>query len=143
MVTDGEGERFSIRSMKADIAEGKMFEDLKFVCGWTDAQVNTLRTQLKDLVEYMIPYRDILDMNHEMSMKKEADGSHDPDLQNEQQRGMSTYRVVPSTSGDKVTQPKPEVNKNSDRLSERTGKSVSNRHLLANAFEGIVNGSEE
>ena len=63
VVTDGEGERFSIRSMKHDIAEGKMFEDLKNVCGWTDAQVNTLRTQLKDLVEYMIPYRNILDMN--------------------------------------------------------------------------------
>ena len=63
VVTDGNGEKHSLRSMKHDIAEGKMFEDLKNVCGWTNAQVNTLRTQLKDLVEYMIPFRDILDMN--------------------------------------------------------------------------------
>ena len=63
VVTDGEGTKRSIRSMKHDIADGKMFEDLKKVCGWTDAQVITLRKQLNDLVEYMIPYRDILDMN--------------------------------------------------------------------------------
>ena len=63
VVTDGKGEKHSIRSMKHDISEGKMFEDLKSVCGWSNAQVNELRTQLKDLVEYMIPYRDILDMN--------------------------------------------------------------------------------
>ena len=69
VVTDGNGERQSIRSMKHDIAEGKMFEDLKTVCGWTNAQVNTLRNQLNDLVEYMIPYRDILDMNEAYGME--------------------------------------------------------------------------
>ena len=69
VVTDGNGERFSIRSMKHDIAEGKMFEDLKKVCGWTDAQVVTLRKQLNDLVEYMIPYRNILDMNETYGME--------------------------------------------------------------------------
>ena len=69
VVTDGNGEKYSIRSMKHDIAEGKMFEDLKKVCGWTDAQVKTLRTQLTDLVEYMIPYRNILDMNESYGME--------------------------------------------------------------------------
>ena len=69
VVTDGNGEKRSIRSMKHDIAEGKMFEDLKKVCGWTDAQVKTLRTQLTDLVEYMIPYRNILDMNESYGME--------------------------------------------------------------------------
>ena len=63
VVTDGKGERHSIRSMKHDIADGKMFEDLKNVCGWTQAQVDALKTQLTDLVEYMTPYRNILDMN--------------------------------------------------------------------------------
>ena len=29
VVTDGNGERFSIRSMKHDIAQGKMFEDIR------------------------------------------------------------------------------------------------------------------
>ncbi|MBO7251937.1 MAG: hypothetical protein J6V25_04850, partial [Oscillospiraceae bacterium] len=62
-VTDDNGTMYSIRSMKEDIAEGKMFEDLINVCGWTQTQVNTLRNQLNDLVEYMTPFRDILDMN--------------------------------------------------------------------------------
>lgn len=69
VVTDGEGVRHSIRSMKHDITEGKMFEDLKNVCGWTQAQVNTLKTQLEGLVEYMIPYRNILDMNETYGME--------------------------------------------------------------------------
>ena len=63
VVTDGEGTKFSIKSMKHDISEGQMFEDLKTYCGWTQKQVNELRQNLNDLVEYMIPFRDILDMN--------------------------------------------------------------------------------
>ena len=63
VVTDGEGTKYSIRSMKQDIAEGQMFEDLKTYCGWTQKQVNELRNNLADLVEYMTPYRNILDMN--------------------------------------------------------------------------------
>ena len=59
--------------------------------------------------------RDVRSQIHEMSMKKEADGSHDPGKQNELQGGMSTYRVVPSTSDDKVTQEEAEVKKFSDR----------------------------
>ena len=62
VVTDGE-RSYSIKSMKADIAEGKMFEDLKNVCGWTQGQVNELKKSLEELVEYMTPFRDILDMN--------------------------------------------------------------------------------
>lgn len=61
-VTDGE-EMFSIKSMKQDIAEGQMFEDLKTYCNWTQKQVDSLRNQLKDLVDYMTPFRDILDLN--------------------------------------------------------------------------------
>ena len=63
VVTDGEGTKYSIRSMKQDIAEGQMFEDLKTYCGWTQKQVDELRNNLTDLVEYMTPYRNILDMN--------------------------------------------------------------------------------
>ena len=63
VVTDGEGVKFSIKSMKHDIAEGQMFEDLKTYCGWTQKQVNELRQNLQELVEYMTPFRDILDMN--------------------------------------------------------------------------------
>lgn len=63
VVVDGNGNKFSIRSMKADIAEGKMFDDLMKYCGWSQARVNELRRQLTDLVAYMEPHRDILDMN--------------------------------------------------------------------------------
>ena len=63
VVTDGNELKYSIRSMKADIAEGQMFEDLKTHCGWTQKQVDELRNDLEDLVAYMTPFRDILDMN--------------------------------------------------------------------------------
>ena len=63
VVTDGDGKKYSIRSMKADIAEGQMFEDLKNYCGWSQQQVDELRQNLTDLVAYMTPFRDILDMN--------------------------------------------------------------------------------
>lgn len=62
-VTDGDGTMYSIRSMKEDIAEGKMFEDLMTYCNWTQKQVDALRNQLNDLVEYMTPFRNILDLN--------------------------------------------------------------------------------
>ena len=68
VVTDGE-RSYSIKSMKADIAEGKMFEDLKNVCGWTQRQVNDLKQSLEELVEYMTPFRDILDMNETYGME--------------------------------------------------------------------------
>ena len=63
VVRDGNGKKYSIKSMKHDIAEGQMFEDLKKYCGWTQKQVNDLRKNLTALVEYMTPFRDILDMN--------------------------------------------------------------------------------
>lgn len=63
VVTDGSEVKYSIKSMKADIAEGQMFEDLKTFCGWTQKQVDELKKNLQDLVEYMTPFRDILDMN--------------------------------------------------------------------------------
>lgn len=62
-VTDGNGTQYSRRSMKADIAEGQMFEDLKTYCGWTQEKVDGLKKQLEDLVAYMAPYSDIIDMN--------------------------------------------------------------------------------
>ena len=64
VVTDGET-IYSIRSMKADIAEGQMFEDLKDRCGWSQKQVDELRSKLTELVAYMEPHREILDMNED------------------------------------------------------------------------------
>lgn len=64
-VTDGVGKQLSVKSMKADIAEGKMFDDLKRVLKWSDAKVNALRTNLTNLVNYMAreEVRGIVDMN--------------------------------------------------------------------------------
>ena len=69
IITDGavtiesNGKKYSIKSMKHDIAEGKMFDDLRTVCGWTEAETAALKQQLEDIVSYMIPFRDIVDMN--------------------------------------------------------------------------------
>ena len=63
VVTDGNGTKYSIRSMKHDISNGQMFRDLMEHCGFTKEQVGELRRQLEDLVEYMNPYRDIVDLN--------------------------------------------------------------------------------
>ena len=60
---EGDGKKYSIKSMKHDIAEGKMFDDLRTVCGWTEAETTALKEQLEDIVSYMIPFRDIVDMN--------------------------------------------------------------------------------
>jgi hypothetical protein len=63
VVTDGNGVRYSIRSMKSDIAEGKMFDDLQTYCNWSKDQVDQLKKDLTELVDYMIPFRDVLDLN--------------------------------------------------------------------------------
>jgi hypothetical protein len=63
VVTADDGERYSLKSMKRDIAEGQMFKDLKSYCNWTQAQVDELKTNIEELVRYMEPHRDILDMN--------------------------------------------------------------------------------
>jgi hypothetical protein len=63
VVVDGKGTRHSLKSMKHDIADGKMFRDLMEHCGFTKEKVGELRDQLRDLVEYMTPYRDIVDIN--------------------------------------------------------------------------------
>ena len=69
IITDGavtienDGKKYSIKSMKHDIAEGKMFDDLRTVCGWTEAETTALKEQLEVIVSYMIPFRDIVDMN--------------------------------------------------------------------------------
>lgn len=62
-VTTENGSKFSLRSIKEDITDGQMFEDLKTYCGWSQERVSNLKAQLESLVEYMTPYRDILDMN--------------------------------------------------------------------------------
>ena len=60
---ENDGKKYSIKSMNHDIAEGKMFEDLQTVCGWTEAETKALKEQLEEIVSYMTPFRDIVDMN--------------------------------------------------------------------------------
>ena len=63
VVTSDDGTKYSLKSMKHDIAKGQMFEDLKTYCNWTQTQVDTLKTNIEGLIHYMEPHRDILDMN--------------------------------------------------------------------------------
>ena len=69
VVTDGNGNKYSIRSMKHDIKEGQMFRDLMTYCDFTKEQVGELRRQLEDLVKYMTPYRDIVDLNEKYGIE--------------------------------------------------------------------------
>lgn len=57
------GQQYSLRSMSHDIAEGKMFSDLRQYCGWTQEQTDTLKKNLQGLVQYMSRYAGIVDMN--------------------------------------------------------------------------------
>ena len=63
VVLGEDGVKYSIRSMREDIAEGQMFADLQEHCGWTQAETAALKQKLTELVEYMTPHREILDMN--------------------------------------------------------------------------------
>lgn len=63
VAVDADGNKHSIRSMQSDLADARMFRDLMSVCGWTQAQADALKNNLETLVKYMIPYRNILDMN--------------------------------------------------------------------------------
>ena len=58
-----DGTRHSIKSMNYDIVDGKMFRDLQQYCGMTSAEVEEMKKNLSDLVAYMTPMRDIVDMN--------------------------------------------------------------------------------
>lgn len=57
--------RYSIKSMRHDIAEGKMFDDLVRVGVFSREDADTLRDNLDRLVKYMIPFAGTVDMNEE------------------------------------------------------------------------------
>ena len=57
--------RYSIKSMRHDIAEGKMFDDLVSVGVFSREEADTLRDNLNKLVNYMIPFAGTVDMNEE------------------------------------------------------------------------------
>ena len=58
-----DGKQYSIRSMRHDIADGRMFEDLKTYVGYSNKNINKLKQDLTALTNYMAQYADILDMN--------------------------------------------------------------------------------
>lgn len=62
-VTLPDGAQHSIRSMRHDIAEGKMFEDLERYTDMSRDEVRELRTNLERLTDIIALNRDILDLN--------------------------------------------------------------------------------
>lgn len=62
-VVEEDGRRFSLKSMNHDIAEGKMFSDLVEAGVFTKAQATRLKKNLNEIIRYMAPNADILDMN--------------------------------------------------------------------------------
>lgn len=58
-----DGQQYSIRSMKHDIAEGKMFEDLARYTDMSREETQELRKNLERLTDIIALNRDILDLN--------------------------------------------------------------------------------
>lgn len=58
-----DGQQYSIRSMKHDIAEGKMFEDLERFTDMSREETQELRKNLERLTDIIALNRDILDLN--------------------------------------------------------------------------------
>lgn len=67
MTVTEDGKRYSIRSMRHDIADGKMFRDLVKHCKWTQEEVDDLQGKIEHLLDIMEPHRDILDLNETFS----------------------------------------------------------------------------
>ena len=63
MTVTEDGKRYSIKSMRHDIEEGKMFKDLVKHCAWTQEEVDDLQGKIEHLLDIMEPHRDILDLN--------------------------------------------------------------------------------
>lgn len=62
---DQNGRKFSLDSLGKDIVDRKFQSDLVNRLGWTTARVDQLVASLNDLMEYIKPNRDILDLNEE------------------------------------------------------------------------------
>lgn len=62
-VTLSDGVQYSIRSMRHDIAEGKMFEDLERFTDMSHEETQELRKNLERLTDIIALNRDILDLN--------------------------------------------------------------------------------
>lgn len=60
---DPNGRKYSLGSLKSDIFDNKFQNDLISKLGWTQNQVKALVASLNDLMEYIKPNRDILDLN--------------------------------------------------------------------------------
>lgn len=72
------GTRYSLKSLRHDIAEGKMFDDLVAAKVFTDKEVVRLRENLEKLISYMVPNANILDMNEEYTKDNRPFSSYKP-----------------------------------------------------------------
>ena len=59
------GKQYSLKSLRHDITEGKMFDDLVTANVFNQKEADLLKQNLDKLVSYMLPNANILDMNEE------------------------------------------------------------------------------
>jgi len=62
---DPNGRKYSLGSLRNDIIDNKFQNDLVNKLGWTQNQVKMLVASLNDLMDFIKPNRDILDLNEE------------------------------------------------------------------------------
>lgn len=72
------GVKHSIKSLRSDIAEGKMFDDLVRAKVFTRPEADLLKTNLDALIRYMVPNASILDMNEEYGRDNRPFGAYKP-----------------------------------------------------------------
>ena len=73
-----DGKQYSIKSLRSDILENKMFDDLVDAKVFTTEEANTLKDNLNDLIEYMLPNASILDMNESYTKENRPYSAYKP-----------------------------------------------------------------
>lgn len=73
-----DGSKFSLDSMAKDILEEKFQKDLRSKLGWSPLQVQEFVTALDDLMKFIEPNRDILDMNESYSRENRPYSPYKP-----------------------------------------------------------------
>ena len=72
------GTQYSLKSLRHDITEGKMFDDLVAAKVFTVKEAALLKENLNKLISYMIPNADILDMNESYTKDNRPFSSYKP-----------------------------------------------------------------
>ena len=73
-----DGKKYSLKSLRHDIAENKMFDDLVAAKVFTTKEAGLLKENLEKLISYMLPNASILDMNEAYTKDNRPFSSYKP-----------------------------------------------------------------